>query len=326
MFPKRSLTIPAAALLAAVALAVHPARALAGYPVARPLPDPHGGALEIAGAMQPPAAAAESPQDNGAQPPSSPGIAAPGDNVARENVATDNVAADNTALDNVAADNTAAAVDNAAVAQAPPGEAPFPSVADPLEPFNRAMFVVNDKAYFWIMKPVARGYGKIVPEPARVSVRNFFSNLGTPIRFANNLLQGKVKGAGIELLRFVMNSTIGMAGLFDAAGTGFGIERQDADLGQTLGRYGLGQGFYIVWPILGPSSARDTVGFVGDLFADPLTYIKDPWAEAGVRAFKGENEISLSIGDYEDLKKSALDPYVAIRDAYIQDRAKKVGK
>lgn len=241
------------------------------------------------------------------------------------------------APDNVAAADNAAtvAVDNAAEAgpgpsepSGPAGEAgaeePSPTVADPLEPVNRAIFVVNDRAYFWVMKPVAQGYRAVVPQGVRVSVRNFFSNLGTPIRLANNLLQGKPKGAGTELLRFVINSTIGIAGLFDPAKTGFHIEKRNEDLGQTLGRYGLGQGFYVVLPILGPSTARDTVGLAGDLFADPLTYIGDPWAATGVRVFKSENEVSLSIGDYEDLKESSLDPYVAVRDAYVQNRAKKV--
>lgn len=229
----------------------------------------------------------------------SPAAAVPGDNVAGAPAAAE------------------PGVDNLAE---PPGGA----IADPLEPVNRAVFVFNDKAYFWVMKPVAQGYRAVVPEGARVSVRNFFSNLGTPIRFANNLLQGRLKGAGTELLRFVINSTIGMAGLFDPAKTGFHVEKRDEDLGQTLGRYGVGQGLYIVWPILGPSSARDTAGLVGDYFADPLSYIADPWAEAAVRAYKTENGLSLSIGDYEDLKKSSLDPYVAVRDAYAQNRAKEV--
>ena len=220
------------------------------------------------------------------------------------------------------------APDNAALSEPAAAEPDHAaeSIADPLEPVNRAFFVFNDKAYFWVMKPVARGYRAVVPQGVRLSVRNFFSNLGTPARFANNLLQGKLKGAGAELLRFVINSTIGMAGFFDPARTGFDIERRDEDLGQTLGRYGLGQGFYIVWPILGPSTARDTVGLAGDYLADPLTYIGDPLIESGVRAYKTENEISLSIGDYEDMKRSSLDPYAAVRDAYVQNRAKKAGQ
>ncbi len=204
------------------------------------------------------------------------------------------------------------------------GATPPSAIADPLEKVNRAIFVFNDKAYFWVLKPIARGYNAVVPQPARSSVRNFFSNLATPIRLVNNLLQGKVKGAGTELLRFGINSTIGMAGLFDPAKTGFHIEKRDEDLGQTMGRYGLGAGFYIVWPLLGPSSARDTVGMAGDAFLDPINYLSDPWVAVGVKAFKTENEVSLSLGDYESLTESALDPYVAVRDAYVQNRAKKV--
>lgn len=257
--------------------------------------------------------------------------ASPG--AADDSAATPPGAADNTAADNTAAappgaaappaDNTAEAPEAPAAADEA-GEPPPATVADPLEPVNRALFAFNDKAYFWVLKPVAQGYRAVVPQDVRVAVRNFFSNLGTPARFANNLLQGKLKGAGTELLRFLLNSTVGMAGLFDPAETGYHIRKRDEDLGQTLGRYGLGQGFYIVWPILGPSTGRDTVGLAGDSFLDPVNYLRDQWAAVGVKAFKSENEVSLSIGDYEDLKKSSLDPYAAVRDAYVQNRAKKV--
>lgn len=199
-----------------------------------------------------------------------------------------------------------------------------PSVADPLEPLNRALFVVNDKAYFWVMKPVARGYRAAVPEGVRLSIRNFFSNLATPIRLVNNLLQGKVRRSGIELLRFTINSTIGMAGFFDPAKNDFHLEKRDEDLGQTFGRYGLGHGVFIVLPLLGPSSLRDAAGLFGDAFLDPVHYLGDANAVLGVKAFKAENEISLRIGEYEDLKKGAIDPYAALRDAYIQYRAKRV--
>ncbi len=189
---------------------------------------------------------------------------------------------------------------------------------------NRALFVVNDKAYFWVMKPVAQGYRAVVPEGVRVSVRNFFANLAMPIRFVNNLLQGKGKGMGVELLRFAINTTAGIGGLFDPAKNDFHIDPSDEDLGQTFGKYGLGHGLYIVLPLLGPSSLRDAAGLAGDSFLDAVNYLEDRWAVAGVKAFKAENEISLTIGRYEDLKKSAIDPYVALRDAYVQYRAKKV--
>ena len=151
------------------------------------------------------------------------------------------------------------------------------TIADPWEPFNRAMFTFNDRLYFWVLKPVAEGYSAVLPEPARVSVGNFFSNLRSPIRLVNCLLQANFIGAATELFRFMLNSTIGLAGLFDpAGGEEIGLVRQDEDFGQTLGSYGVGQGFYIVWPFLGPSSPRDTVGMIGDYFSYPISYL-DPW-------------------------------------------------
>jgi len=199
------------------------------------------------------------------------------------------------------------------------------TIADPWEPFNRAMFTFNDRLYFWVLKPVAEGYSAVVPEPARVSVGNFFSNLRAPIRFANCLLQAQFIGAATELFRFMLNSTIGLAGLFDpAGGEEINLVRQDEDFGQTLGSYGTGQGFYIVWPLLGPSSPRDTVGMVGDFFSYPLSYL-DPWyVWSGVRGYQAINDTSLQIGDYEAIKEAAIDPYLSVRNAYIQYRQKKV--
>ena len=210
-------------------------------------------------------------------------------------------------------------LDTGAEEQPPPA-----TVADPIEPFNRAIFTFNDKAYYWFFKPVAKGYNVVVPQGVRVAVRNFFSNLATPIRAANNLLQGKFRATGTELLRFTINSTIGMAGLFDPAHDGFHLEKKDADLGQTLGRYNLGQGMYLVLPFVGPTTLRDGAGLAGDLFLDPLSYVRPLEASVGVNAYKRENDLSLRIGEYEDLTGSALDPYVAVRDAYAQHRAGKV--
>jgi phospholipid-binding lipoprotein MlaA len=199
------------------------------------------------------------------------------------------------------------------------------TIADPLEPFNRAMFTFNDRLYFWILKPVAQGYNVVMPEPARISVSNFFSNLRAPVRFVNCLLQANLIGAATELFRFMINSTIGLVGLFDpAGGEEIKLLRQDEDFGQTLGTYGTGQGFYIVWPILGPSSPRDTVGMVGDFFAYPLSYL-DPWyVWLGVRGYQAINDTSLQIGDYEAIKDAAIDPYLSVRNAYAQYRQKKV--
>ncbi len=198
-------------------------------------------------------------------------------------------------------------------------------IADPLEPFNRAMYHFNDNLYFWVLKPVARGYRTVVPEEARVGVRNFFTNVTFPIRFVNCFLQGNFRGAASELGRFVINTIWGIGGLLDIASIqGINLLKQDEDFGQTLGVYGLGQGFYINWPILGPSSPRDTLGLAGDFFLHPLYYLA-PWdISLGIRAYERVNDTSLSIGDYESLKEAAIDPYVAIRDAYVQYRQKKV--
>jgi phospholipid-binding lipoprotein MlaA len=199
------------------------------------------------------------------------------------------------------------------------------TISDPLEPLNRIFFAFNDKLYFWFLKPVARGYIVIAPEPVRVGVKNFFSNIFFPIRFANCLLQVKFQGAGNEIGRFLLNSTIGVAGFMDIAGNKLGIKAYDEDFGQTLGFYGLGNGFYINWPVIGPSSALDTVGLAGDFMLEPTYYLDvDTRYKLGLKAYKTVNNTSLSIGDYEGLKDAALDPYVAVRDAYIQYRLNKI--
>ena len=189
------------------------------------------------------------------------------------------------------------------------------------------MFHFNDKLYFWVLKPVAQGYKKVVPEAPRVGVNNFFSNLKFPIRFVSCLLQADFSGAATEFGRFAVNTIWGVGGLLDPASSKqLNIPKNEADLGQTLGVYGLGQGFYIVWPILGPSSARDSIGIVGDYFLYPVSYIS-PWYDwLAVRAYEEVNDTSLRIGDYEFIKEAAIDPYVALRDAYVQYRQKKVEK
>ena len=199
-----------------------------------------------------------------------------------------------------------------------------PAIADPLEPLNRALFLFNDKTYFWVLKPVARGYRAVVPQDIRLCVKNFFSNIAMPIRLLNNLLQGKLRNSGDVLLRFAINTTMGIGGLFDPAANDFHIEPRDEDLGQTLGKYGLGHGFYFVIPLIGPSSLRDGTGLAGDFFLHPATYTSNAKLVIGAYALYTVNRVSLTIGDYEDLKKSSIDPYVAVRDAYSQYRAKKV--
>jgi phospholipid-binding lipoprotein MlaA len=198
-------------------------------------------------------------------------------------------------------------------------------IADPIEPFNRAMYSFNDKLYFWVLKPVAQGYKAVVPEPARVSVKNFFSNLGFPARFLSCLLQADFSGAATELGRFTINTLWGMGGLLDpSSNKELDLAKQDTDLGQTLGVYGVGHGFYIVWPILGPSSARDSLDIAGDYFLYPLSYVGPWYTSLGIRPVEIINNTSLRIGDYESLQGAAIDPYVSIRDAYAQYRQKGV--
>ena len=200
-----------------------------------------------------------------------------------------------------------------------------PAIADPLEPFNRAMYHFNDKLYFWALKPAAQGYKAVIPEEARLGVKNIFTNLGFPIRFVNCLLQAEFGGATTELGRFVINTVWGVGGLFDAASAeGINLPKQERDFGQTLGRYGIGQGIYINWPILGPSSPRDTVGFAGDFVLYPTILMNFDWTWAGVVTLSKVNDASFRIGDYEALKEAAIDPYVAMRDAYVQYRANKI--
>jgi len=202
-------------------------------------------------------------------------------------------------------------------------EEPSP-ISDPIEGYNRVMFTVNDKAYFYAFKPLANGYRVVLPERARISVKNLFYNIRMPIRLVNCLLQGKLKGAGAESLRFVINSTIGVAGLFDPAKSYFCLETHWEDFGQTLGRYGMGPVFYIQWPFLGPSSLRDTLGFVGDTALDPLTYLfLTPVALYGSSYFYDYiNTLSLDKDTYEGIVEPAIDPYLAVQDAYIQNRDK----
>jgi phospholipid-binding lipoprotein MlaA len=200
-------------------------------------------------------------------------------------------------------------------------------VADPLSPWNRAMFHFNDKFYFWALKPLARGYKAVTPDFIRTGVKNFFRNLTTPIRLVNCMLQAKGKAAVVEFSRFVVNTTIGVLGFGSPADKYPKLAPPDSeDLGQTLGNYGLGNGFYLVWPILGPSTLRDSIGRVGDFFLDPVSYVEPAEASMGIRAFDTVNNTSFRIGDYESLKKSAIDPYTALRDVYLQVRENKIKK
>lgn len=198
------------------------------------------------------------------------------------------------------------------------------SIADPLEPFNRAMFKLNDKFYFYMVKPIARGLRRVLPEPARVSVANFFFNVTTPVRLANCVLQGKMQDALNEFGRFMINTTVGIGGLFDPAKKYAGLTRKEEDLGQTLGVYGLGQGFYLFIPGIGPTSLRDGIGLLGDLYPDPRVFIADDRLKIGLYVIDEINGLSLDKDTYESIKKDSLDPYLTIRAAYAQLREARI--
>jgi len=175
-----------------------------------------------------------------------------------------------------------------------------------------------------------KGYKKIIPSPARKSVSNFFSNLLFPVRFVNNILQFKFKNSIEESGRFLINSTIGLAGLFDVAKKQFKLQEHNEDFGQTLGYYGFGGGFYIVWPILGPSNFRDSIGFIADSFIDPTIYIDD--RDYNIVHSDGEafmlgsfniiNKASFNYKKYEAIKKGNVFLYPVLKELYEKHREK----
>jgi len=204
-----------------------------------------------------------------------------------------------------------------------------PLIADPLEKINRGTFWVNDKLYVYVMKPVARGY-RIVPRPVRLGVQNFFRNLQYPVRLINSVLQGKFADGGRESARFFVNTTLGIGGLFDVAETWGHLPQKEEDFGQTLGFFNVGQGFYLVLPLLGPSSLRDTGGLVVDTLLSPfevsLTQKLTSVEYAGLKAGQAVNYLSLDNDSYEKLKRDSLDPYLFMRSAYAQYRVAKVAQ
>lgn len=200
-------------------------------------------------------------------------------------------------------------------------------VSDPLEGWNRVWFQVNDALYFGVFKPIAQGYKFIVPERPRTWVRNFFDNLMFPVRFVGCILQGKFDSAGMETSKFVANTFIGLGGLADVTEgrkTVRPIATGDEDLGQAMGAWGMGSGAYLVWPVLGPSSVRDTVGSVGDYFLTPTTYLNPWYWSVATKSYGRLNALTFEIGRYESVKEGSVDPYAAVRDAYLKLRAKKV--
>lgn len=195
---------------------------------------------------------------------------------------------------------------------------------DPWEPFNEKMFWFNRQVDRFILKPIATGYDWVLPDPAQKSVKSSIDNLNVVRRLTNNLLQGKATGATREAARFTINSTIGVAGLFDIAKDGFGIKQSDGDTGQTLGYYGVGPGPYLVLPFLPVTTLRDGIGRIADTAMHPLNYFIPIGATLGISGTDTVNERSLNLDKFERVEESVVDLYGAVRDAYLQRREAKI--
>ena len=195
---------------------------------------------------------------------------------------------------------------------------------DPWEPFNEKMFWFNRQLDRFVLKPIATAYDWILPDPVQRSVKSSIDNLNVVRRLTNNLLQTKFTGAGREAARFTINSTIGVAGLFDVAKEGFGIEQSDEDTGQTLGTYGVGSGPYLVLPFLPVTTVRDGVGMIADAAMNPLIFVAPIGATLGIFTTNTINERSLNLDKYERVEETVVDLYGAVRDAYLQSRAAKI--
>jgi phospholipid-binding lipoprotein MlaA len=191
---------------------------------------------------------------------------------------------------------------------------------DPWEPVNERTFSFNYNVLDrYGLKPAATIWDKILPEPVTLGLANAFTNLDMPKRFVNNVLQGRLEGANRELFRFLINSTLGVAGLFDVA-TRLGLQKSYADTGQTLGTYGISPGPYLVVPFLPPLTVRDGIGYAADTFLDPLSYFVPFFANFGRAAAKRINERAVNLHLYDGVEESSLDLYSAVRNGYLQQR------
>ena len=204
-------------------------------------------------------------------------------------------------------------------------------VFDPLSGYNRVMTSFNDGFYTHIASPVAKGYAYVVPEVARTGISNFFTNLMFPIRFVNNILQFKFENASKELGRFMVNTVFGLGGFMDQATNTLGMKIYKEDFGQTLGYWGIGEGFHIVLPLLGPSNLRDVIGLSADLALAPTSQLghnaipykipQNDLQELGIDIVYKTIDYSFNPDFYEIIKKDAIDLYPYLRDAYSQKRA-----
>ena len=212
-----------------------------------------------------------------------------------------------------------AAVDTVPMGAAAPGD-DFDE--DPWEGFNERMFWFNREVLDrFLLKPVATGWDFIFPDPVQRGFHNFFDNLAVVRRVVNNTLQLKLTGAGTELARFTINSTVGVVGFFDVAKDAFGINQRDEDTGQTFGVWGMGPGPYLILPFLPPLTVRDGVGYAFDVAMTPYTYFIPWWGSLAGTATNTVNERSLNLDRFERVTESTVDLYGAVRNGYLQRRA-----
>lgn len=190
---------------------------------------------------------------------------------------------------------------------------------DPLEPLNRAVYTFNEGVDDLVLRPAATVYRDAVPAPVRRGVTNVFHNLGDVWSSVNHLLQGKIESGLNQGMRVAINTTFGLLGLMDWA-TPLGLEREPEDFGQTLGAWGLPAGPYLVLPLLGPSSARDTVGVAADFTLDPVSGLGDAQARAAARTLNIVNTRARFLGGEQLLEAAALDRYTFVREGYFQRR------
>src|SRR6204780_3633602 len=190
---------------------------------------------------------------------------------------------------------------------------------DPWESWNRGVYKVNDKIDRAIAKPVTKAYVRVVPKPIRSGVTNFFDNLNTPTVMINDALQGKFLAAANDLGRFLLNSTLGLAGILDPA-TPAGLAQNDEDFGQTLGHWGVHPGPFVELPILGPSDLRDAPSKVVDAYTNPRQYIRNPYWKYGLY-LPYLLDLRAALLPLDDTLKTVYDPYAFVRDAYLQRRA-----
>jgi len=211
--------------------------------------------------------------------------------------------------------------------------APLRAIADPLEPWNRFWFGFNDVFYTYLFRPLYTAYAFVAPQEMRAGLKNALANALFPVRFVNCILQGKFLAAGVELGRFVVNSTLGIGGLMDVTKdrkTIVPVDPDGEDFGQTLGVWGVGPGIYLVWPIIGPSNARDTVGRAVDWLMDPLLFVPGTTTmnavSAGIWGGLRVNAADDTLDTYENIKKAAVDPYISLRDMYTKYRQNSISR